>query len=343
MKALGLNIIGLSDFHGDMHPNDPGPLRFKDQKDYFEATRRASDTDFLVTPWEEPSAYFGGHYNIIFPKRNVYWSKVRQPGQPFTEIDPAYGTVYHTGDPGDVQRMMDAEGAYWYHAHPRTKGTTGYPDLIFDKPYVKNDRYLGVAFKPGMGMDLSEARLCEWRCFDVTDTMNNLYANSGLKPKYIIADIDTYKKGPEDDTYANFPVNYLKIDKTPAADGDVSPVLKALRDGNFFVTTGEILITNYAVAGTGAERSIGADVEWTFPLSFVEVVWGDGKKIERRVTSATDLGAFGTKHFAIPFDATGKSWVRFAVWDTAGNGAFVQPVWLNAPKMTTDQGAQRAK
>src|SRR5439155_1156803 len=59
MKALGLNVIGLSDFHGDLHPNDPGPLRFKDQKDYFEATRRASDRDFLVTPWEEPSAFFG--------------------------------------------------------------------------------------------------------------------------------------------------------------------------------------------------------------------------------------------------------------------------------------------
>jgi len=341
MKTLGLNIIGLSDFHGDMHLNDPGPLRFKDQKDYFETTRRASDTDFLVTPWEEPSAYFGGHYNIMFPKRNVYWSKVRQPGQPFTEIDPVYGRVYHTGDAADVQQMMDAEGAYWYHAHPRTKGTTGYPDLIFDKPYVKNDRYLGVAFKPGMGMDLSEAKMCEWRCFDSTDTMNNLYTNSGLKPKYIIADIDTYRKGPEDDTYANFPVNYLKIDKTPGADDDVSPVLAALRDGNFFVTTGEILITNYSVAGTGATRSIGADVEWTFPLSFVEVVWGDGKKVDRQVISATDLGAFGTKHFAIPFDATGKSWVRFAVWDTAGNGAFVQPAWLNAPKMTTDAGAQR--
>jgi len=33
MKALGLNIIGLSDFHGDLHANDPGPLRFADQKD----------------------------------------------------------------------------------------------------------------------------------------------------------------------------------------------------------------------------------------------------------------------------------------------------------------------
>jgi hypothetical protein len=113
-------------------------------------------------------------------------------------------------------------------------------------------------------------------------------------------------------------------------------VLRALRDGNFFVSTGEILITNYAVAGTGAGRTIAADVEWTFPLSFVEVVWGDGKKVDRHVIPATDLGAFGTKHFAIPFDATGKSWVRFAVWDTAGEGAFVQPVWLNVPTATTD-------
>ena len=41
--------------------------------------------------------------------------------------------------------------------------------------------------------------------------MNNLYAGSGLRPKYIIADIDTYQKGPEDDLYPNFPVNYLKL------------------------------------------------------------------------------------------------------------------------------------
>src|SRR5262249_32533366 len=182
MRALGLNIVGLSDFHGDMHPNDSGPVRFNDQKDYAEASRRASDKNFLVTPWEEPSAFFGGHYNIMFPK-NVYWSKVRQPGQPFTENDPVYGKVYPTGSAEDVQKMMDAEGAYWYHAHPRTKGTTGYPDLILDKAWTKNDRYLGVAFKPGMGMDLSEQRMCEWRCFDSSDTMNNLYTNAGLRPK----------------------------------------------------------------------------------------------------------------------------------------------------------------
>jgi hypothetical protein len=334
MKSLGLNIIGLSDFHFELARTDPGPLRFKDQKDYFEGTRKASDEDFLVTPWEEPSAFFGGHYNILWPKR-IYWSKVRTEGQRFTETDPVYGKVYHTGSAEDVQKMMDAEGAYWYHAHPRTKGTTAYPDLIFGKPYVKNDRYLGVAFKPGMGQDNSEARLCEWRCFDSVDTMNNMYANTGIAPKYIIADIDTYRKGPEDDLYPNFPVNYIRMDRVPGPDEDWSPILKALRNGDFFVTTGEILIKSYKAEGAGAKQTLTADVEWTFPLSFVEVVWGDGKKIDRQIVPATDTGAFGAKKFAIPFDPAGKAWVRFAVWDSAGNGAFVQPIWVSKLTRTT--------
>ena len=337
MKSLGLNIIGLSDFHFELHASDPGLLRLADQKDYFEASRRASDKDFLVVPWEEPSAFFGGHYNIIWP-RDVYWTKVRREGQPFVEEVPGYGKVYHTGSADDVQKMMDAEGAYWYHAHPRTKNSAGYPDLIFDKPYVKNDRYLGVAFKPGMGQDNSEARMCDWRCFDAIDTMNNKYSGSGLDPKYVIADIDTYRKGPEDDLYPNFPVNYLKIDRTPGPDDDYAPVLKSLRDGNFFVTTGEILIRNYAVTGTGNQRTISADVDWTFPLNFVEVVLGDGKKVDRQVIPATEFGPFGTRRFTIPFDAAGKSWVRFAVWDTAGNGAFVQPMWVTPKSGQTTAG-----
>jgi hypothetical protein len=64
-------------------------------------------------------------------------------------------------------------------------------------------------------------------------------------------------------------------------------------------------------------------------------VWGDGTKVDRHIVSATDLGPFGTKHFAIPFDAKGKSWVRFAVWDSAGNGAFVEPIWLKTAAMST--------
>ena len=70
-------------------------------------------------------------------------------------------------------------------------------------------------------------------------------------------------------------------------------------------------------------------MQWTFPLEFVEVVWGDGTNIDRQEISATDLPPFGSKRFEIPFDAAGKAWVRFAVWDSAGNGAFVQPQWVD--------------
>src|SRR4029453_14047247 len=112
--------------------------------------------------------------------------------------------------------------------------------------------------------------------------MNNMDADSGLAPKLVIADIDTYRKSPEDDTYANFPVNYLKLDTTPGPDADWSPVLKAMRDGNFFGTTGEILIKNYVVAGSGNQRTITADAEWTYPMAFMEIVTGDGNAVNKQ-------------------------------------------------------------
>ena len=101
-----------------------------------------------------------------------------------------------------------------------------------------------------------------------------------------------------------------------------------MRDGIYFSTTGEVLISSYAVEGTGDKRIITADVEWTFPLEFVEVVWGDGKKVDRQIIPATDLPPFGSQRFSIPFDAAGKSWVRFAVWDSAGNPGFVNVIRL---------------
>jgi hypothetical protein len=61
---------------------------------------------------------------------------------------------------------------------------------------------------------------------------------------------------------------------------------------------------------------------------FVEVVTGDGTNTTTKILSAKDLGAFGKHTFEVPFDATGQAWVRFAAWDTAGNGAMTMPVRL---------------
>ncbi|MEM8967197.1 MAG: hypothetical protein AAGE93_12325, partial [Bacteroidota bacterium] len=69
-----------------------------------------------------------------------------------------------------------------------------------------------------------------------------------------------------------------------------------------------------------------------FLAEMVELVWGDGETTDRQIITTTDLPPFSKKRFEIPFDASGKKWVRFAAWDVATNGAMVQPIQL----MTND-------
>lgn len=322
MRDLGLNIVYLCDFHGsnDGHPNDLGPVRFKELQTYFEASRRQSDEDFLIVPGEEPNAYLGGHYNILFPKP-VYWTLRREPGAPFTEEVPGYGRVYRTGSAADVLEMLKREDALVWQTHPRGKASTGWPDLIKDTDYFKSDRYLGGGFK-ALPVDLSQQRLGEVRCFGLLDDMNNWGA-----PKYLVGEVDTYKKYPEYDLYGDFNVNYLKLDRVPAP-GDFAPIVRALRTGDFFVSTGEVLIPNFTVKKIGAEVEVSADLEWTFPLEFIEVVWGDGEKTDRRIVRATDRPPFGAEKFTLRLPAAGKKWVRLSAWDSAVNGGFTQPVHL---------------
>ena len=145
-----------------------------------------------------------------------------------------------------------------------------------------------------MGIDGSETRLCEIRCLTLFDEMNNWYVDRGMPLKHIQAisearsDIGERGRPPYDATYANGPVNYIKLDAVPTVD-DMSPIIDAMKRGDYFVTSGEVLISNYAVDGTGDQRTITAELEWTFPLDFVEVVWGDGVKTDRQIISTTDL------------------------------------------------------
>jgi hypothetical protein len=320
-RGLGINIAIIADFHSDSHPNDPGPIRFQEQKVYFEGCRRFSDRGFLLIPGEEPNVTFGGHY-ITFLPRPVYWSHVRKDGQQFMESDPQYGKVYHVGSAAEELDMIRREGGLLWQAHPRTKGSAGYPDAVRDSAHFLSDRFLGGSYQ-SMPVDQSEKRICEGRCLALLDDMNNWAG-----PKYMIAEGDTYMKYPDDETFPQLIVNYVKLPAVPKFDEDWSPIAKAMRAGDYFVSTGEVLLRKWGIEGSGAKRMYAAEVEWTFPLEFVELVWGDGKTTGRQVISATELQPFGSHTFRIPFDTTGKKWVRFAVWDSAGNGAFTQPVHL---------------
>ncbi len=325
-RDLGINIAILADFHGDSHPSDTGKLRLDEQQVYFDGCQRFSDKDFLLIPGEEPDANFGGHYLFLFPKP-LFFTHLKRPeltpaAQPFQETLQPYGKVYHTSTAATELDLLNQEKGLVWQTHPRTKGSTGYPDATRTRDFFKSDRFLGGSFQ-SLPVDLSQKRICEERCLGLLDDMNNWAG-----PKYLIAEGDTYMKYPDDETYPQLDVNYLKMDKVPKFDNGWTPVVDALRAGDFFVTSGEVVFRNWAIEGTGAKSVYSAEVEWTFPPEFAELVWSDGIKVDRQLISLTDKGPFLTHKFRVPFDAAGKKWIRFAVWDSAGNGAFTQPVHL---------------
>ena len=321
-RGLGINIVYLGDFHDDSDPGDPGPKRLEEQKLYFEATAKLSDKNFLVMPQEEVNSFLDGHWYLMTPKP-IYFThpKTLAAGTPFEETDPTYGTVYHLGSADDVLKFVNETKSIVWVAHPRTKSSALFPDTYKDKDFFLSDRFIGGSWE-SLPVDQSQARLCEVRCFGVNDDMSNW----APKPKFMLAEGDTYMKRPDDDTYPFLAINYLKLDKVPAYNESWSPVVEGIRAGNFFGTTGEILFHNWAIEGSGAKSVYTANIEYTFPLDFAEVVWSDGTVVDRKIVSLTDTTAFGTKTLRIPFDATGKKWVRLAVWDAAGDGAWLQPV-----------------
>ena len=179
--------------------------------------------------------------------------------------------------------------------HPRSKGSTGFPDGVKDTHFAEAT-YEGAGYRWGMGIDGSETRLCEYRCLGLFDEMTNWYVDRNIPLKHMQAisearsDIGERGRPPYDALYANGPVNYVKLDRLPTVD-DTSPIIDAMKRGDYVVSSGEVLISSYAVEGTGDQRTIAAEVEWTFPLDFVEVVWGDGKTTDRQIIPATDLRA----------------------------------------------------
>jgi hypothetical protein len=68
-------------------------------------------------------------------------------------------------------------------------------------------------------------------------------------------------------------------------------------------------------------------VQWTFPLAVAEVVWGDGTETNRKLFPLDTARQFGNAAFDWKVSAPRWKWARLAVFDIAGNGAFMNPVW----------------
>jgi hypothetical protein len=173
-------------------------------------------------------------------------------------------------------------------------------------------------------LNLSEDRLGV-RSLKLLDDMNQL----GFR-KRILGEVDPFKVDPSHELYAHMNINYVKVTNVPPAT-DWSPVFNAIKNLDYFTTTGEVLIHSWSVAAS--KDKITADLEWTFPMAFSEVTWGEGDKIKTKTFSLADTKELiGTvRHFEWPVDLQNAKWVRFEAWDIARNGAFTQTTWLRPP------------
>jgi hypothetical protein len=52
----------------------------------------------------------------------------RKDGQPFVTNDATYGKVYRVSNENEMLELLKSENGLAWTAHPRTKGSTGYPD-----------------------------------------------------------------------------------------------------------------------------------------------------------------------------------------------------------------------
>lgn len=329
-KRTGIDMVHLGEFHYTAHPRGPDPQRLLELKTLFEQCRRLSDQEFLLMPGEEPNEFFGGHWLQIFPKP-VYWIMSRKEGVPFVEEKPGYGKVYHIGDKHDMLKLLEAEKGLAWTAHARTKGSVNAPDVYNHEEFFKSDRFMGAAWK-AMPADLSEPRLGR-RVLDLLDDMNNW----GEK-KTVITEADLFTITPENEMYAHLNVNYLMMDQLPEFDKGWQPVVDAMQRGKFFGSTGEVLIPELKINGkiSGETLNLNADgtadirmkLLWTFPMNFIEVISGDGKKVYRDRIDLSKTKAFGDQLFQFKTKLSGRKWVRVEAWDIAVNGAFSQTFYI---------------
>jgi hypothetical protein len=319
-RAAGVDIVHLAEFHNGRTPKLPADQRLPQLRLLHAECARLSDDTFLLLPGEEPNVHLGGHWISFFPKP-VLWVLHRPAGAPFTSTTPAGETVYHVGSPADVLELMERERGLMWAAHARIKGTLAFPDGYRDTPFFRSSRYLGAAWK-AMPADYSRDTL-GWRVLDLLDDMSNWGAG-----KRVLGEVDVFKIEPHSELYGHMNVNYLKLDRLPRFADGWQPVLDVLREGEFFVTTGEIHLRDFAVTA-GSAPAVQARLDWTLPLAFAEVVAGDGTRVVRRRIDLAETRAFSGRDFSAPLpEGAGLRWVRLAVWDVAGNGAFSQPVAL---------------
>ena len=311
LKAIGINIVSPVDPIGPQGdtlegqlPADRTPADVLNlQRFRIEGARHHSDRDFLVLPTHEiePSPFLG-HIDLLY-SHPTYWVSGRTAGQPLVDemapLRPLLSHRQHRGPDGDGEAgghpPVDASSGLEVQ-HGLSGGDQG--PVVLQGPALPElrvqvghgSRSIGAApvrdsLSGPAGRDEQLARRRARAPQEPAGDLRGAPPGTGRRRVRVRPDhLRQAGHGPET----------RRHERADPRAGE-RRLVRDVRRGAGVIVRGD---RDRPRAGT-----IVADVEWTFPLDFVEVVWGDGERTSRQVISTTERPQFGRHRFEVPFEA----------------------------------------
>ena len=153
----------------------------------------------------------------------------------------------------------------------------------------------------------------------------NIGGPAALKVAGTFGEVDVFQFDDTHELYAH--IDYVRLDELPPFER-WGEAVEPLARGDFFATTGEVAVRGRLL---GLDRRPSRRLD-RGGLDVPPAVRRDrlGRRSRGRAPRDTPLPqtrVFGAGGFGLAIEAPGWAWARIAVWDVAGNGAFVNPTW----------------
>ena len=341
IKAAGINIMAPIDGgSGAGGGRGQQEKRLKDQADWYALTKMHSERGFVIMPDEEVfNSPLGGHTDLLL-SHPVYWTNDRNPGQPFVETDPVHGNVYHVGSGADMIEMVNAREHPDLHAASALEGIDRIPRRDQGPPRIPGRRMARDRFPVGHGARRIRAASLRLPLLAAARRHEQLGRQPAGAAEVRAGDRRGLPAGARRRHLRQHARELREARRRPGTGRHESDRQRDAPRRLFLSARARCSSrrTRSRARATSARssRTSNGPSRWNLPRSS----GATGRRRTARSFRPPTWPAFGKKHFEIPFNAEGKAWVRFAVWDSAGNGAVVQPIKLT--NLTTTAAVNQA-
>ena len=253
--------------------------------------------------WRSRAEALQGHACYLAPEPELRFCTPSRDGVPV----PADSAIHHPDLVQHAREIRAQNGIFWY-AHPAyldpehlVRHWTVDMDLLeisATEVYTKTPSSLAFEARPYASVT------------DRLDTLNS----RGFQVR-LISGNDYHLDSPYAGLYETTLATYVR------ARPGVAEIIAALRAGNSFVTTGEIVCHG---SRSGGGR-LDLDLEWTFPLRRI-MLFAEGRT-GPIVTGLHDTEPMGRGTLRVDVPGPQGRWLRAEVEDVAGNLCLLQPVF----------------